>query len=165
MNPYLLQTEVLDRALDAQALNDYQQQLLTNDTPEVDSVSEAIAAGDTQLATKLLDEAAEINRLERERERHIAGVVDEAVAAGRANARLGVTAGGNGSHLARQLAAGIDALERADNAVGRAIAAGALHRAIKDKPHSELLRKTVTYQLGEKRTHVLKQLLAAEVAA
>lgn len=162
MNSTVLQTKVLSPALEAQAHNDFQQQLLWNETVEIDSVSEALAIGDIDLAQRLLDQIAESNRLEREEVRAIAGYVDRAVSEGRANARLGLKTGNNGSALAKQLRVAIDAMEKADNSIQRALAAGSIWRAIDGKSRSEILRPTVTYQLGERRTHLITQLLDGE---
>lgn len=156
----VLQTLALSPALEAQAHNDDQQRLLdAPETPEVDSVREAIATGDLQLALRLIDRLAASNAREREQERQFTGVIDRAVTDLRSAALNRGKRMGSGRVLARTLAPTLDRLGRTSCTVEAAICAGSIWRAIDGLTRDEVLRPAVTYQLGEQRTELLTRLL------
>jgi hypothetical protein len=142
-----LQREALNPLLDAQALNDRHEQLLTDIAHDLNLVitraSNALSGTVRAVAT---------GQLERDAVRRAAGFVDRQVTAHRDAERNGHSDSVPARQIAKDLRSALDA-QSVD-------ALAALVRHL-NQPVDQLLAPAVRYQLGKRKTRLLEQLIQA----
>lgn len=165
--------DFLTPGLEAQAVNDWQQQLIANATPECDSIVEY---GDLLLSSvepevrplveallELVGKVAELNAVEREEERRLTGAADRLVhdlRQAELNGTRGLGRGQVGYRPALKALSGplgvlVDA--GANRKVGDAVRA--VDRALLDYPTALLLSGSVTRGLRQRKTAMLLELM------
>lgn len=162
----VIRDQALDPVLDARAANIVQQKLLHQpETTAADSLIELLTVGLKAIdkALGLVDQVDVANRVEGDRECHVAGWADELVTKLRDDELNGSEADRimSGRQLANRLKEGLDRWEAADNPVSKALAIRPVISLLDRLPHQMIFRDAVTYHLGLHRTEVLRELCSS----
>lgn len=165
----------LEPALDGRALNLEQAELLVNETPELDSITECIElirehpeiSGHpvVHLLVELVERLVASNEAEGELEREVAGAADVLVTELRRAELNGVANAITAKAIVRSVRGPLRAIEDGGSGDELLEAFGALHHVFSEVSRAQLLSPTVRRALGDRKFELLEQLAGADSKA